>query len=180
MHFQFAPLSFVVVASAAIASSPLKRDGSTIVMDVNAFGSALDSFGSACSAFPSTGGTGAQANIIMRTMQAFNNAINKATADANRSPTFTETQSFAIVNATKTLEGKFTDALGKLEAKEEPLLAFPFGGVIVTQLDSLKNGTIALWAAFLPKISSNQISSAEIILGFYVAGYDGAIESFDS
>ncbi|TDL16277.1 hypothetical protein BD410DRAFT_844553 [Rickenella mellea] len=177
MRFQSVLVALVVAASAAIASPYVKRDGGAVLADVNAFGPAFDKFGNACAAFPSAGGTVAQANTIMGTVQVLNTAIKKATTDANRSPPYSQAESVAIVNTTRNLEGKFTDGLSKLKAKRAALVVLPgIQPLVVNGLSSLKNATIAFWAAFLPKSSSDQISSAEGTFGFYVGGYDDAIK----
>ncbi|TDL14433.1 hypothetical protein BD410DRAFT_809733 [Rickenella mellea] len=183
MRFQSALLTLVVVASAAIGSPSFKRDGVTVLADVNGMGTAINDFNTACVAFPSTGGTLPQANNILAKAKALGTAINKGTTDATASVAYTESQSAAIVTATKNLEGPFATALGSLEAKKAALLGLPVGGIrdlIINDLNTLKNATNAFGIATLHNTSDDQQGNGQAVLTLFLNGFISCIAFFSS
>ncbi|TDL16275.1 hypothetical protein BD410DRAFT_808252 [Rickenella mellea] len=186
MRFQFALTTLVVVASAAIASPSFKRDGTLVLADISVIEAAINDWGDAWAAYPTTGGTSTQDNVchantsinIVEKEQAFGTAIIKATTDATASPPFSEFQSAAIVAATERLKDPLAATFGAITSKIKRLILSIHGA----NRDpwALSNATHDFGVASLQKISADQQGNEMAVFTEIFNEFDNFIASLDA
>ncbi|TDL13625.1 hypothetical protein BD410DRAFT_846762 [Rickenella mellea] len=183
MRFQSALLTLVAVASAALASPSLKRDGITVSADFTNIATDVKNFNGACLAFKNPGGTLAQANNILAAGQTLDTDIKKATTDATASPAFTVNDSATLVAQAKTIQGLVVTAVGSLIADKSAFESLPLKnatGIVASKLTVLKSDTSALGAAVLLKTSPDQQKNGQIVFTAILNQLDLGISAFTS
>ncbi|KAK7034600.1 hypothetical protein VNI00_012231 [Paramarasmius palmivorus] len=174
--------SFVFVLSAAAAfASPVKRDVATVKADIANIATQVTSLNNAIQAFPSSGGSLANALAIHNSAVSLDTAVKKATTDVQATDPFSDADSADILASVEAIEPTIESALTGIVEKKPAFDALPIGGVsaLVRQdLNNLNTDTLALADSLIAKASAGTVDQANTIKSNIASAFATAIAAY--